>query len=111
MYRYYQVYNLPLETWGEIDTVFTDLEHETLPHGQSVFVAAGLETTPNGNQLVDPLGNRLQVLLGTEEQIRQEGRQARVMFFLLPIPLGFGSYLLGKSAHHMRQEFVERSNQ
>ena len=106
-----QIYNLPLETWGEVDTVFTDLERETLPYGQSVVVVAGLETTSDGNQLIDPLGNRLQVLMGTEEEILQEGQQTRVMFFLLPIPLGVGSFLLGKSAHRLRQEFVERSNQ
>ena len=106
-----QQYPLPLETWGEIDTVFTDLERETLPHGQSVVIVAGLETTFAGTQLIDPLGNHLQVLMGTEEEIRREGQQTRVMFLLLPIPLGIGSFLLGKSAYRMRQEFVDRSNQ
>ena len=106
-----QLYPLPLETWGEIDSVFTDFERETLPHGQSAVVVASLETTSEGNQLIDPLGNRLQVLMGTEEEIRREGQQTRVMFLLLPIPLGFASFMLGKSARQLRQEFVERSNQ
>lgn len=106
-----QVYALPLERWGEVDTVFKDFERETLPHGQSVVVVGGLETTPDGNRLIDPLGNRLQVLMGTEDEIRQEGQQARVLFLLLPIPLGFASFMLGRAAHQLRKEFVERSNQ
>lgn len=105
------VYPLPLERWGEVDTVFKDFERETLPYGQSVVVVASLETTADGNRLIDPLGERLQVLMGTEETIRQEGQQARVMFLLLPIPLGVASFMLGKSALKLRQEFVERSNQ
>ncbi|MEM7795970.1 MAG: hypothetical protein AAF579_16145 [Cyanobacteria bacterium P01_C01_bin.118] len=105
-----EVYPLPLEKWGDVDTVFKDFERETLPYGQSVVVVASLETTTDGNRLVDPLGNRLQVLMGTKEEIRKEGQQARVMFLLLPIPLGFASFMLGKSARQLRQEFVERSN-
>lgn len=106
-----EVYPLPLERWGEIDTVFKDFERETLPHGQSAVVVASLETTTDGNRLIDPLGNRLQVIMGTQEEIRQEGQQARVMFLLLPIPLGIASFMLGKSAHQLRQEFIQRSNQ
>ncbi|EKV02151.1 hypothetical protein Lepto7375DRAFT_4359 [Leptolyngbya sp. PCC 7375] len=106
-----EVYPLPLEQWGEVDSVFKDFERETLPYGQSVVVVASLETTADGNRLIDPLGNRLQVLMGTGEEIRQEGQQARVMFLLLPIPLGFASFRLGKSARQLRQKFVERSNQ
>lgn len=105
------VYPLPLEKWGDVDSVFKDFERETLSYGQSVVVVASLETTPDGNRLIDPLGNRLQVLLGTQEEIRQNGQQARVMFLLLPIPLGIASFMLGKSAHQLRQEFIERSNQ
>ncbi|MFG6097859.1 hypothetical protein SPB21_21515 [Leptothoe sp. ISB3NOV94-8A] len=106
-----EVYPLPLEQWGEVDSVFKDFERETLPYGQSVVVVASLETTVDGNRLIDPLGNRLQVLMGTGEEIRREGQQARVMFLLLPIPLGFASFRLGKSARQLRQGFIERSNQ
>ncbi|NEQ54813.1 MAG: hypothetical protein F6K11_32605 [Leptolyngbya sp. SIO3F4] len=106
-----EVYPLPLEQWGEVDSVFKDFDRETLPYGQSVVVVASLKPTTDGNRLIDPLGNRLQVLIGTQEEIHQEGQQARVMFLLLPIPLGVASFILGKSAHQLRQEFIERSNQ
>lgn len=106
-----EVYSLPLEQWGEVDSVFKDFERETLPYGQSVVVVASLETTADGNRLIDPLGNRLQVLMGTGEEIHQEGQQARVMFLLLPIPFGIASFMLGKSAQQLRQGFIERSNQ
>ena len=106
-----QHYPLPLDTWGDIDSVFTDLDRQVLPQGQSVVVVAGLEATAQGVQLIDPLGDRLQVLMGTEAEIRQQGEQLRVLFLILAIPLGFASFLVGRSALRLRQEFVERSNQ
>jgi hypothetical protein len=36
--------------------------------------------------LIDPLGDRLQVNLGTEAEIREQGQRMRVMFFILAIP-------------------------
>ena len=105
-----QLYPLPLERWGEIDSVYTDFERQVLPHGQSVVVVAGLERTTQGNQLIDPLGNRLKVLIGTEAEIRRQGQQLRSLFLILVIPLGFGSYIVGRSAQRLRQEFIERSN-
>lgn len=105
-----KIYPLSSEKWGEIYSVFTDFERETLPHGQSAVVVASLETSPNGNQLIDPLGNRLQVLMGTEDEIRQQGEQTRTIFLLLPIPLAIASFMLWRSARQLRQEFVGRSN-
>ncbi|MDJ0707547.1 MAG: hypothetical protein QNJ46_30090 [Leptolyngbyaceae cyanobacterium MO_188.B28] len=104
-------YPLPLDRWGDIDSVFTDFERQVLPHGQSVVVTAGLETTAQGVQLIDPLGDRLQVLIGAEADIRQQGERLRVMFLILAFPFGFASFLVGRSALRLRQEFVERSNQ
>ncbi len=106
-----QIYQLPLEIWGEVDSVFTDFERQILPHGQSVVVVASLKTTPQGNQLIDPLGDRLRVLMGTEEDIRQQGQQMRVLFFVLAFPFGFASFIVSRSASRLRQEFVELSNQ
>lgn len=105
-----QRFPLTPEIWGEEDSVFTDLERQVLPYGEAVVVVAGLETTPTGNQLVDPLGDRLQVMIGTEETIRKQGEQTRVMAGFWAIPLGMGSFFLGRSARQLRQEFVERSN-
>jgi hypothetical protein len=106
-----QVFPLSPEVWGQASSVFTDLERQVLPHGQSVVIVAKLASTPEGNQLVDPLGDRLQVSLGTEDEIRQQGKRMRRWFIFLAIPLGLASFMVGRSAYGMWQEFVERSNQ
>jgi hypothetical protein len=93
------------------DTVIVDVERSTLPQGASAVVVAGLEVTPEGNQLVDPLGDRLQVSLGTEAEIQEQGQRTRVMFFILAIPAGIASFFLGRSALAMRREFVWMSNE
>lgn len=105
-----QRFPLKPEIWGGQDSVFTDLEREVLPYGASVVIVAGLESTPEGHQLVDPLGDRLQVWMGTETEIRKQGEKARMMAGLWSIPLGVGSFFLGRAAMRLRQEFVERSN-
>ena len=102
---------LPLETWGEIDTVLTDMSRQVLPYGESVVVIAALEATPNGPQLVDPLGDRLQVHIGTEADIRATGQRLRVVFGLLAIALGVASCWIARSALQVRQEFIHRSHQ
>lgn len=109
----YNDQRLPLDPniWGEEETVFDDVEREVLPYGQTVVVVAGLESTPEGNQLVDPLGDRLQVQIGSEQDIRKQGEQARTMAGFWVIPFGVGSFLLGRSAQRLRQEFVIRSNE
>lgn len=105
------VFPLPQDTWGDVDSVFTDVERRVLPQGQSVVIVAGLDTSPQGNQLIDPLGDRLAVLIGTEDSIRTQGIRARIMFALLSIPTGFASVAIGRSANRLRQEFIERSNE
>ena len=102
---------LPLADWGKVDSVFVDFDRQILPEGQSVVVVAGLETTPQGNQIIDPLGDRLQVMLGTEAEIRSAGQQTRLMFAVLCVPFGIGSWLVRRSAQALRREFVQQSNQ
>ena len=102
---------LPLEDWGEIDSVLTDVSRQVLPYGESVVVVAALEATPNGPELVDPLGNRLQVHIGTEDDIRASGQRLRVVFGLTAIALGVACLFITRSALQLRQEFIHRSNQ
>ncbi len=91
--------------------VIVEVERAVLPQGASAVVLAGLAVTPEGNQLVDPLGDRLRISLGTEAAIREQGQSLRVMFFLLAIPMGIASTFLGRSAMAMRREFVKISNE
>jgi hypothetical protein len=98
-------------TWGEADSVFTDIERQLLPEGQSVVIVASIDTGVPGNQLVDPLGDRLQVLIGTEESIRADSIRTRIMFVVVAIPLGIVSWIIWRSAQDLQAEFVERSNQ
>jgi len=105
-----QRFPLPLEQWGQIDSVLTDFDRQVLPQGQSVVVVAALEPTAQGNQLVDPLGDRLQVLMGTEKSIREQGQHMRMLFAILCVPIGFASWWVGRSAAQLHREFVERSN-
>ncbi|WP_204140155.1 hypothetical protein [Halomicronema sp. CCY15110] len=106
-----ETFPLPLDTWGEIDSVLTDVSRQVLPYGESIVVVAALESTPNGPQLVDPLGDRLQVYIGTEADIRATGQRLRVVFGLLAIALGVASFFVARSALQLRQEFLQRSNQ
>ncbi|MDA0267355.1 MAG: hypothetical protein O2890_15730 [Cyanobacteria bacterium] len=102
---------LPPDYIAQKSSIIVDVERAVLPQGASAVVVAGLDVTPAGNQLVDPLGDRLQISLGTEAEIREQGQQTRVMFFILAIPAGIASWFLGRSALAMRREFVERSNE
>lgn len=106
-----QVFPLAPEVWGESDDVFMDFERHVLPNGQEVVVVARLASTSEGNQLEDPLGDRLQVVLGTEDEIREQGGRMRWIFGVLAIPAAIGSVLFGQSAGRLRREFIERSNQ
>lgn len=106
-----QVFPLDREVWGDAESVYIDLERQVLPQGQAVVVIAKVEATPQGNQLADPLGDRLQVVLGTEDEFRQQGQQLRLWFGLLSIPLGLASFMVGRSAYGLWQEFIERSHQ
>lgn len=104
---------LPLSPslWENEDSAFVDVVRRVLPHGESVVVVAGVESTPDGSQLVDPLGDRLQVVVGTEEEIRARGDQLRRLYSMLIVPLGIASLVMGGIARRMRRRFVELSNQ
>lgn len=102
-----QTFELDAVKWRRADSAYAKLERQILPYGQSAVIVAGLKD----NQLVDPLGDRLRIELGTEEEIRRNGQQSRWLMSILWLPLGGLSYFLGKKAIAQRQEFVARSNQ
>lgn len=103
---------LDAETWGSAgDDVRVEMTRTALPHGQSAVVVAGLEATDVGNRLVDPLGDRLTVKLGTEADILADNQQTRRMFAFLWIPFAIACFFLSRSARRYYQELVEISNQ
>ena len=102
-----ETFELDPVKWRRADNAYTELERQALPYGQSVVIVAGLQD----NQLIDPLGDRLRIELGTEEEIRRNGQQARWFTSILWLPLGGLSYYLGTIAIAQRKEFVVRSNQ
>jgi hypothetical protein len=106
-----QKFPLDQQKWSQTSSVTTEVERQVLPHGQAVVIVAGLESTPQGSQLVDPLGDRLQILLGTEAEIRQTGQQMRLWFGGMSLPFAIVSILLGRSAHRRYQRLVVISNQ
>ena len=91
--------------------VSSRLTREFFPDGQSVVVFAAVESTSNGTQLVDPLGERLKVISGTETEITQTDGNMRVVNGFLSIALGICAYFLKKRQEVRWQEFVQRSNQ
>ena len=105
-----QVFPLEGDRWGT-GYVAVDLERRALPQGQAALVVAGLEPGPEGNQLVDPLGNSLQVFLATEAELQENNRQSRRMLLVLWIPFAIASVLLIRSARRYYRELVEISNQ
>lgn len=102
---------LSSEMWADADSAFVDVERRVLPHGASVVVVTALESTPQGNRLVDPLGDRLQVVLGTEDDIRRQGERSRILFAVLWIPVGIASWMVGRSANGLWQEFLDRQEE
>ncbi len=87
------------------------LTRKYFPDGQSVVLVAAVEATPNGGQLVDPLGQRLQVIVGTETQIAQDDSKMRIVLGLFSIVLGISAYFFKKAQGAKWQEFIEQSNQ
>lgn len=100
------------EQWGATsDAVIVDVSRSALPYGSSAIIVAGLKTTDAGNQLVDPLGDRLLVQLGTEADVRATAKRTRRMFAIIWIPFAIASFFLTRSARRYYQEMVEISNQ
>jgi hypothetical protein len=106
-----ETFPLPLDAWGPVDRVSTDMSRLVLPQGQSAIVVAAVEATPEGAQLTDPLGDRLQVYLGTEDEIVETGQRLRVTYGIGAVILAIVSFFIARSAYQLRQEFLLRSNQ
>ena len=102
-----QTFPLTAADWGRLDYITTDLDRRVLPHGQTVTVVAALRD----QQLVDPLGGRLKIALGTEADIRRTGERFGRILTVIWLPLAIASYLCGKKAAQLNQEFLERSQQ
>ena len=102
-----ELFELDPIKWRHAESAFTELEREFLPYGQSVVIVAGLKD----QQLVDPLGDRLRIELGTEEEIANDAKRGRFFFSIFWIPLAGASYFLGKEASTLRREFLYRSNE
>lgn len=101
-----QEFPLDRAKWGEANSVFTDVKRNVLPHGQSVVVVAGLRD----RQIIDPLGDRLKIELGTETEIRENATRMRFILSVIWFPLAIASYFLARSAQTLNQEFIRRSN-
>lgn len=100
------------ETWSEAgDDLRVEMTRTALPQGQSAVVVARLETADTGNQLADPLGDRLAVHLGTEADILATNQQTRRMFTFVWIPFAIASFFLSRSARRYYKELVEISNE
>ena len=105
-----QIFPLDRQTWDAVDVLRTEVTRRFLPQGQTVVIVAGLESQPAGNQLVDPLGDRLRIELGSEAEIRRSGQHMRWVFGILWIPLAIASYSLAKSAQAMYLDFIFKSH-
>jgi len=101
-----QEFPLDRAKWGESSSAFTDVKRQVLPHGQSVVVVAGLRD----RQIIDPLGDRLKIELGTESEIRENASRMRFILGFIWLPLAIASYFLARSANTLNQEFIRRSN-
>lgn len=101
---------LPASLLDTTTGVIARVERQLFPNAQAVVVVMGLETGPGGPRLVDPLGERLRIYIGTEQDIRQRSAHTRLLFAVLWVPMALLGLWLGRSAHRLRQEFIERSN-
>ncbi|MGF1460531.1 MAG: hypothetical protein ACFBSG_16075 [Leptolyngbyaceae cyanobacterium] len=106
-----EVLPLPPEYLEQRSTVPIDVERALLPQGASAIIVAGLDTAAAGNQLVDPLGDRLMINLGTEAELQEQGQFLQRLYFILMIPAGVVCVVLGRIAWSTRQEFVRISNE
>ena len=99
------------DMFKEKNSIFPRVTRQFFPDGQSVVIFAAVESNPNGGQLIDPLGERLQVIKGTETEIMEEDSNMRIVYAFLSIVMGFSAYRLKKIQEAKWQEFVDRSNQ
>ncbi|AFY38454.1 hypothetical protein Lepto7376_2159 [[Leptolyngbya] sp. PCC 7376] len=102
-----ELFELDPVKWRHADSAFTELERELLPYGQAVVVVAGIKD----QQLIDPLGDRLRIEFGTEEEIKNTAQKGRFFLSIFWLPLGGASYFFARQAIARNREFVYRSNE
>ena len=81
-----------------------------VPNGEPVTVIASVESGPGGGKIVAPPGLELQILKGSETDIRKTGATMRLMLGLTSFMLLGGSFYLGQKTARLRHSFVIRSN-
>lgn len=91
--------------------VSAKLNREFATDGMAVLLIAALETTPEGVQIVDPLGDRLKILPGTAQSIAENDVKSRVFMGAFGVVMGVAAYMLKKAQAAKWQEFVIRSNE
>ncbi len=91
-------------------SILAEATREYLADGAAVVVQAALEGTPEGGRLVDPLGERLSVELGTAKEIKAGNVKATIFSFLFAIGMMVLAFELEKKRSKVWQEFVARSN-
>ena len=92
------------------DGISAEATRAYLADGAAVVVQAGLEGTPEGGRLVDPLGERLSVELGTTKSIKEGNAKATIFSVLFAIGMMVLAFELQKKRAKLWQEFVARSN-
>ncbi len=92
------------------DSIAAEVTRKYLADGAAVVVQAALEGTPEGGRLVDPLGERLSVKLGTAKEIKEGNVKATIFSLLFAIGMMVLAFELEKKRSKQWQEFVVRSN-
>lgn len=93
------------------DGLSAEATREYLADGAAVVVQAALEATPEGGRLVDPLGERLSVQLGTAKSIKEGNLQETIFSMLFAMGMMVLAFELEKKRAKQWQEFVLRSNE
>lgn len=86
------------------------LTREFATDGMAVLLVAAVETTADGPQIVDPLGEQLKVLPGTEQSIAEDDVKTRIFMGGFSVLMGIVAYILKQAQAAKWQEFVIRSN-
>lgn len=106
----YQDQTFPLADLPATRSVTPEVLRQYFPNGEKVTLVASA-VSGQTNKLVAPPSQELQILRGSEAEIRQTGATLRLMFGLTSFVLLGGSYWLGTKTARLRQSFVVRSNQ
>lgn len=106
----YQDQTFPLADLPATRSVKPRVLRQYIPNGAKVTLIASVGSGPV-SQLVAPHGQKLQILRGSEAEIRKTGASQRLMFGLISFVLLGSSYFLGNMTARIRHSFVVRSNQ